>query len=169
MASKELLERLNSALREENATLAAEVRELRKERENGGASLSGAVGDVMAFHLATDTPVISSPVFPTEERVRLRERLIAEEYGETIEAIRAGDIVETADGLVDLIYVCIGAAIEFGIPLDAVWDEVHRSNMAKAGGPRRADGKIMKPEGWTRPDVAGILDAVMAAQRGEGQ
>jgi predicted HAD superfamily Cof-like phosphohydrolase len=35
--------------------------------------------------------------------------------------------------------------------------EVHRANMAKAGGPKRADGKHMKPEGWTPPDVAGEL------------
>ena len=29
------------------------------------------------------------------------------------------------------IYIAIGTALEFGIPLDRVWREVHRSNMAK--------------------------------------
>lgn len=67
-----------------------------------------------------------------------------------------------ADGLADVIYVAVGAALEFGIPLDRVWAEVHRSNMAKvdpATGKviKRADGKVLKPEGWTPPDVAGVL------------
>jgi predicted HAD superfamily Cof-like phosphohydrolase len=40
-----------------------------------------------------------------------------------------------------------------------VWKEVHRSNMAKLeGGVRkREDGKILKPEGWTPPDVEGVM------------
>lgn len=44
-----------------------------------------------------------------------------------------------------------------GIDLGPVFEEVHRANMAKVGGPTRADGKILKPEGWTPPDVAGVL------------
>ena len=39
--------------------------------------------------------------------------------------------------------------------------EVHRSNMAKVGPGgkvlRREDGKILKPEGWTPPDLKGVL------------
>lgn len=121
------------------------------------SSTSRFVADVREFHRATGTPVCDAPAFPCEDRVRLRERLIDEEYGETIEAIRRGDLIGTADGLADLIYVCIGAALEFGIDLDAVWDEVHRSNMAKAAGPRRADGKILKPEGWQPPNIKRAL------------
>jgi predicted HAD superfamily Cof-like phosphohydrolase len=30
--------------------------------------------------------------------------------------------------------------------------------MAKASGPRRADGKVLKPEGWTPPDIVGVLE-----------
>lgn len=30
--------------------------------------------------------------------------------------------------------------------------------MAKLGGPRRADGKVMKPIGWRPPDIEGVLN-----------
>jgi predicted HAD superfamily Cof-like phosphohydrolase len=53
-------------------------------------------------------------------------------------------------------------ALEFGIPLEKVWTEVHKSNMAKAdplkgGVIYREDGKVLKPEGWQKPDIAGVL------------
>jgi predicted HAD superfamily Cof-like phosphohydrolase len=44
--------------------------------------------------------------------------------------------------------------------LDEVFKEVHRSNMAKlVDGKviRREDGKILKPAGWTPPDIKGVL------------
>lgn len=54
----------------------------------------------------------------------------------------------------------IATAMINAIPFDAVWDEIHRSNMAKVDGPVRDDGKILKPEGWVPPDVAGVLKGV---------
>lgn len=70
------------------------------------------------------------------------------------------DMIETIDGLCDLIYVVAGAAVTMGIDLDPFFEEVHRSNMAKDGGGTRADGKIMKPEGWQPPDIAGVLERI---------
>jgi hypothetical protein len=32
--------------------------------------------------------------------------------------------------------------------------------MAKQGGAMRADGKLLKPEGWLPPDLAPILDGM---------
>ena len=49
----------------------------------------------------------------------------------------------------------------YGFPMDAVWREVQRSNMAKIVNgvvSKRADGKIVKPQGWTPPDIRGILE-----------
>lgn len=117
--------------------------------------------DVAGFHRACDLPVLTKPQF-VPERAALRSALLAEECQETVEALERGDMEMIADGLADVIYVAVGAALEFGIPLDRVWAEVHRSNMAKvdpATGKviKRADGKVLKPEGWTPPDVAGVL------------
>lgn len=87
----------------------------------------------------------------------LQVSLVEEESGETVRAIRRGDLVEAVDGLCDTIYTCLGAAVSFGVRLGPIFAEVHRTNMLKEGGARRADGKILKPEGWRPPDVAGLL------------
>ena len=117
--------------------------------------------DVAAFHRATGQPVLTEPQIPPG-RLELRIDLLKEEFDETIEAMRSADLVETADGLADLIYVAIGAALEFGIPLDLVWAEVQRSNMAKIDKETgkvlyHMSGKVAKPEGWAPPDIAGVL------------
>ena len=142
--------------------------------------LTDAIGDVTEFHYSMKQPVHKVLTTPDDDRVRLRAALIVEECEETIAAMFDGDSypmgshwydtdgpavevdhVKLADGLADLIYVCIGAANEFGIDLAAVWDEVHRSNMAKIGPngevKRRTDGKVIKPDGWTPPDIKKVL------------
>lgn len=129
-------------------------------------SLYSAANEVSIFHIATDTPVLSVPAWPADERVDLRVSLIAEEVTrELLPAIARRDLAETADAIVDSIYVLLGAALEFGIPIHVVWDAVHVANMNKAVPQpdgsvkviKRPDGKVTKPEGWTPPDVAGIL------------
>ena len=93
----------------------------------------------------------------------MRFSLIEEELDELKEAYSEGDFIETVDALADLVYVSYGAAATIGVDLDDVLEEVHRSNMAKLddnGNPiLREDGKILKPEGWTPPDISGVLDA----------
>lgn len=133
-----------------------------------------AVDDVTRFHRVFGQPVLDKPTVPNSERVELRADLLAEEFVETmaglgydvkVRGMRAPqvnpDMVKLADGLADLVYVAIGCALEFGIPLDRVWAEVHRSNMAKAGPDGvvkyREDGKVLKPDTWTPPDIAGVL------------
>jgi predicted HAD superfamily Cof-like phosphohydrolase len=64
--------------------------------------------------------------------------------------------------MADSIYVIVGAAIEYGIPLSAVWDAVQKSNLAKRDPStgkvrRREDGKILKPDGWKPPDIRAAL------------
>ncbi|MBF6358173.1 hypothetical protein IU449_27120 [Nocardia higoensis] len=51
-------------------------------------------------------------------------------------------------------------AVILRIPLDRVWGEVQRSNLAKlvdGKALRREDGKIVKPEGWQPPNIGAIL------------
>lgn len=87
------------------------------------------------------------------------ETLVQEEYSEWVQSL---DDVEDADAVIDLIVVLIGYGLSKGWPMQALWDEVMRSNMAKidpATGMvrRREDGKILKPNGWASPDIAGVL------------
>src|SRR5512135_2868913 len=117
------------------------------------------VGDVLDFHRAIDAlnHVGQSPGIPDSHLLCLKWDLVSEEFDELEEAIDARDVTGVADACADLIYVVIGLALAYGIDLRGVWAEVHRSNMAKVGGGRRADGKHLKPDGWTAPDVAGVL------------
>ena len=81
-----------------------------------------------------------------DERTRvLRERLIQEEFEELKEAMGKGDLAAIAKELADLLYVVYGTAVSYGIDMDPVFREVHRSNMSKVGGYKRDDGKWVKP------------------------
>jgi predicted HAD superfamily Cof-like phosphohydrolase len=85
--------------------------------------------------------------------------LIDEERDELKEAIEAGDKVEQLDALVDILVVTMGAIRAAGWNGEAAWNEVMRTNFAKIDPTtgkviKRADGKVLKPEGWTAPELA---------------
>jgi predicted HAD superfamily Cof-like phosphohydrolase len=119
--------------------------------------------DVLEFHKKFEVPFKREVGYPGRDRAMLRMKLIYEESQELIGAMHDCNVVETADGIIDLLYVTIGTALEFGMgdKLDKLWDEVHRSNMSKLhnGRPlKRADGKVLKGKNWTRPDLKSILE-----------
>uniref|UniRef100_A0AAU3IBW5 Uncharacterized protein n=1 Tax=Streptomyces sp. NBC_01393 TaxID=2903851 RepID=A0AAU3IBW5_9ACTN len=66
-----------------------------------------------------------------------------------------------AKELADVLYVIYGTADLLEIPLEAVFAEVHRSNMSKVGPDgqvlRREDGKILKPTNYREADVHGAV------------
>lgn len=119
------------------------------------------VDDVYDFMSTGEQHIASGIYVDNYEMLELSICLIEEEVKETLDALMQTyvDPVELADGLVDLVYVAIGAALRHGIDFDACWREVHRSNMAKFPGGKviRKNGKIMKPEGWTPPNLAPIV------------
>lgn len=125
--------------------------------------MKNILDDVAEFHLACGVPISGTLAIPSLDIVDMRIRLIEEEVNaELIPALKNGDLVGIADGIADAIYVLAGAALAYGIPLEAVWDTVQRANMAKVDPVtgqvrRREDGKILKPEGWKPPDIAGVL------------
>jgi predicted HAD superfamily Cof-like phosphohydrolase len=84
-----------------------------------------------------------------------RVEFIEEETRELREAVEAGHIVKVADALADIAYAVYGTAWRFGIPLDAVIAEVHRSNMTKTASP--GDGKAIKGPGYSPPNIAAVL------------
>ncbi len=110
---------------------------------------------VRSFHAKFGVPDSVTPDISQHRELRLR--LIDEEFRELRLALDANDVVEVSDALADLLYVVIGSGLQWGIPLDRVLAEVHRSNMTKEGGGKRADGKILKGPGYEPPDVVGVL------------
>lgn len=115
------------------------------------------VQDVLDFHLKFGQHVGAEPAYAPFEVMRLRFRLINEEWEELQLAFSAQGIPEIADATADLIYVLIGFMIAMGIDLRPIWTAVQRANMAKVGGAMREDGKVLKPDGWVPPDIASIL------------
>lgn len=93
-----------------------------------------------------------------EEQYKLYINLIEEEFKELKEAIAAGDIVEQLDALEDILVVTIGAIHSAGMDGEGGWKEVMRTNFAKIDKEtgkvrKREDGKVLKPLGWTPPDL----------------
>lgn len=95
------------------------------------------------------------------EQSELYVKLILEELSELIEAYTNRNIVEIADACADLKWVIEGLEHTLQLPQQNIWDEVARSNLEKISENgtvlRREDGKILKPEGWTPPDIKSIL------------
>lgn len=125
-----------------------------------------AIADVQGFHEVTDTSVHAVPHIPSDATQKLRFDLIAEEcVKELMSALASRDMVGIFDGAIDTIYVIVGLCHEYGIPLAEGWEEVHRTNMAKAvpmhDGSfkviKNEDGKVLKPPGWQKPDLESIL------------
>lgn len=119
---------------------------------------------VLEFHKAFKLPWRTQsgrPSLATDRRA-LRRRLLAEEFDEYLVAEASHDIVGIADTLGDMAYIIWGTALEYGIPLDEVIAEIHRSNMSKLdenGQPiMREDGKVLKSARFTPPNIAAILE-----------
>ena len=84
--------------------------------------------------------------------------LIEEETEELAVAVRAHDKVEQLDALIDILVVTIGAIHSMGADAEGAWKEVMRTNFAKIDHEtgkvrKREDGKVLKPLGWTAPDL----------------
>jgi predicted HAD superfamily Cof-like phosphohydrolase len=113
------------------------------------------------FHAAAGLPLPDRPTARPELGSQTgRAAIVAEELRELATAVEAGDIVEIADACADIVYGVIGTAVTYGIPFDAVFAEVHRSNMTKVRpGPPvlNADGKILKGPNYQPPRIAELL------------
>lgn len=116
------------------------------------------------FHRAIRQLPEHQPPGPAARRamIQLREQLLREETAEAVEALEAyrdgrGSIEDVAKELADVLCVAYGAAAALGIPMDAVYAEVHASNMTKVGGPVRGDGKMLKSDGYRAPDLSRVL------------
>lgn len=119
---------------------------------------------VQEFHEKFGHPVSQIPKADIpQSRKTLRFDLMKEENEEYQTAVDNDDIVEIADALGDMLYILCGTIIEHGLQhkIEEVFTEIQRSNMSKLGidgNPiYREDGKILKGENYTKPDIKYIL------------
>lgn len=141
-------------------------------------------------HLIKDTPSLDPDDF-SDDQLKLCVGLIVEECIELIDAAyntnaaqrledawqsvfedglekdMKRDLVEAADAIADIEYVLHNFALEAGIPIDEIFDEVHASNMSKLGEDGNAilgDGvtaplnKILKGPNYFPPAIAKIIE-----------
>lgn len=99
----------------------------------------------------------SKPTLPTDAQRALCLRLIDEEKQELEQALLKKDLVEVADAVADLMYVTLDLANFCGLPMEEIFNEVHRSNMTKKDGYEREDGKWVKPANYIPPVLEPIL------------
>ena len=126
------------------------------------ASLSNAE-KVSEFH--TSMGMTNGVWPPTMNELDLRMDLIDEELNELrdefdLDLYDDYDKQKIAKELVDLLYVVYGTAVSFGIPIDEVFDAVHKSNMSKLvdGKPMyREDGKVLKGPNYQPPQLEFIF------------
>ncbi|MGK4568622.1 hypothetical protein [Flavobacterium sp. 3HN19-14] len=122
------------------------------------------LNSVKEFHSAFEIGYSHEPKASLGEgKNMLRFNLMKEENEEYLEAAQNNDLVEIADALGDMMYILCGTIIEHGLQdiIEVVFDEIQRSNMSKLGADGkpiyREDGKVMKGQGYFKPDFSKII------------
>jgi len=120
---------------------------------------------VQDFHNVFGLGVKELPIAKlSEEKLKLRFDLMAEENEEYLEAAKNDDLVEVADALGDMLYILCGTILEHGMQnkIEEVFNEIQRSNMSKLGDNGkpiyRKDGKVMKGPNYFKPDIKKVLE-----------
>jgi predicted HAD superfamily Cof-like phosphohydrolase len=123
-------------------------------------------------HLISAEPTLDIP-FGVKN---LRQSLIREEINETLGAMGFiedqqyahfkeddQDLTDIADGIADSIYVLVGTALAYGIPINRIFREVHNSNMTKtaikAESGQKYGTKTPKGPDYKNPQIHQILSA----------
>lgn len=113
-----------------------------------------------AFHRAAK---VSRLPYADRNVALLRANLIAEETDEVIEELENAhkgvpDYSALAKELADVLVVVYGTAEVYGIPLDAVFEAVMKSNMTKTIEPEwREDGKLLKGKHYVPPNISEVI------------
>jgi predicted HAD superfamily Cof-like phosphohydrolase len=94
-----------------------------------------------------------------ESQYTMYKNLIEEEFRELQEA---HDMEAELDALIDILVVTIGAIHSAGFDAEGAWKEVMSTNFAKIDREtgkvrKREDGKVLKPQGWTAPNMVPFL------------
>lgn len=119
---------------------------------------------VQEFHEAFGLGIHQEPIAKlSDNKLKLRFDLMAEENEEYLEAVKENNLVEVADALGDMLYILCGTILEHGMQhkIEAVFNEIQLSNMSKLGANGkpiyREDGKVMKGPNYFKPNIIKVL------------
>lgn len=117
---------------------------------------------LLNFHKLFELEWSDHPKEISETEAALRIHLMEEELREVITAMAFEDLSAVAKELADLLYVVYGTAVSYGLDMEPIFAEVHRSNLTKMPKDgiilRREDGKVMKPDTYTPVDLKPIIE-----------
>jgi len=123
-----------------------------------------SVGDFhQKFGLENATHMALKPHLVDRALMDYRIKFLQEELDELSTAAAEHDLPGIADALVDLVYVALGTAHFHGLPWEALFAEVQRANMTKERAAsaevskRNSSFDVVKPAGWTPPNINGVL------------
>lgn len=68
---------------------------------------------------------------------------------------------ESIDAMCDVLVTTMNTANAMGIDIEPFFDEIHRTNLEKANGPLREDGKRLKPLDWKPPRIREMLESLL--------
>lgn len=125
---------------------------------------------VKAFTLAMGQPVGEDiTALENADLLEMRMDLIDEEVEEVLKELPMRyspggarmDKAALTKELADLLYVIYGMAVTFDLPIDEVFERVHRSNMSKLGDDGkpiyREDGKVLKGPNYQPPTLEDLF------------
>jgi predicted HAD superfamily Cof-like phosphohydrolase len=121
---------------------------------------------VLEFHKKFSHYTQNIPAFPPKEIREFRIDLIKEEVNELVDGIYAYQhgiseiecLTEVADALGDILYVVYGTALAFGLDIEPIFEEIHRTNMLKSFNKSKAGKSIKGPE-WQEPQLESIIES----------
>tara|TARA_E500000178_G_C17030155_1_gene760169 strand:+ start:4051 stop:4449 length:399 start_codon:yes stop_codon:yes gene_type:complete len=116
--------------------------------------------DIREFHEKFGIDYAGPPRKLDTELLQFRVNFMKEEL---IEYIESATMADQLDALVDLTYIVLGTAHLQGFPFQEAWDRVHAANMQKVKGQSERSDKfdVIKPEGWTPPDLTDLVGEQM--------
>jgi predicted HAD superfamily Cof-like phosphohydrolase len=117
-------------------------------------SMRGMFASISVVELANE---LSKLADGTKDIFLCRAATALDELSEWLEANATFNVVTSADAIGDRLYLLLGDSVATGLPLDEIFQAVHRSNMSKMSGVQTGVGKAAKGPGDRRPAIAEIL------------
>lgn len=121
------------------------------------------IDQVRDFLNMVGRPIRTAPTIDVDhQEIELIRAKLLEEVDEFLVGIEERDIVKVADGIADVVYVALGAALQLGIDFDRVFTAIHEANMSKSnldGSVRLGkDGAVLRGDRYVPPAIREALD-----------
>lgn len=110
------------------------------------------------FHDMTGEGYPDQPTVMKAKEFSVRQNLMMEELDEFVtDWYFSKPLSHQTKEITDLLYTVLGTMVKMGLPIQACFDEVHRSNMSKKNLRMNSNGKWIKPPDYSPADMNTVL------------